>query len=534
MRPTNCFRALDTSFTSRLRGPALYSVAIAVFVGVVLPSAWTDEDVWITLRAVDNFVHGYGLGWNAYERVQVFTHPLWMLVLSAAFYVTREGYFTTLAISFVCSVALFPVVWRRWRVQPWRVLAYAFALVSSKAFVDYTSSGLENPLTNLLATLFFVRLFDEERAPITERKLFTMVLLASLGYFNRADATLAYVPSLFWLTARCFRVVRFRIVRAWLLGTLPASLWTVFAVVYFGFPVPNTAFAKLAGGHYRAPFLHPNALAYYANSWVWDPVTLLVVVGASIVGFALAFRTRRPAIGLTLTGVLLLMVYALRIGGDYMSGRLFSLPYAMAALVLVDLVPVLPLLATSVLVFVVGLAGPRSPIRSRLDEGELRGETGILDDHRMHWRLGALKNVLHAKDYKVGFSRFAAPPPGVETQVIAWGATGYHGWVRGPMLRTIDFLALSDALLARLPPYVPALAWGRGHLHRPIPDGYMTSAETGQNRIVDPSLHAYYDKLLVITTGPLFTADRARTIWEMNTGKYTHYVDEYAARHPLP
>ncbi|MDB4977741.1 MAG: hypothetical protein JWN48_6082, partial [Myxococcaceae bacterium] len=57
--------------------------ALVVLFGLVLRSAWVTEDAYITLRTVDNWVHGFGLRWNTDERVQGYTHPLWMLLLSA-------------------------------------------------------------------------------------------------------------------------------------------------------------------------------------------------------------------------------------------------------------------------------------------------------------------------------------------------------------------------------------------------------------------------------------------------------------------
>ena len=61
-------------------------------------SAWIQDDAFITLRTVDNFVEGYGLRWNPAERVQSYTHPLWMFLLSGLYFFTREAYFTTLAL----------------------------------------------------------------------------------------------------------------------------------------------------------------------------------------------------------------------------------------------------------------------------------------------------------------------------------------------------------------------------------------------------------------------------------------------------
>ena len=45
-------------------------------------TAWVAEDAFITFRAVDNLLAGHGPVWNIGERVQVYTHPLWYLLLS--------------------------------------------------------------------------------------------------------------------------------------------------------------------------------------------------------------------------------------------------------------------------------------------------------------------------------------------------------------------------------------------------------------------------------------------------------------------
>ena len=51
---------------------------LALYAFVVLQSAWLCDDAYITYRTVDNFVSGLGLRWNPIERVQAYTHPLWM------------------------------------------------------------------------------------------------------------------------------------------------------------------------------------------------------------------------------------------------------------------------------------------------------------------------------------------------------------------------------------------------------------------------------------------------------------------------
>ena len=48
------------------------------------------------MRTVDNFVNGYGLTWNVAERVQAYTHPLWMFLLFPIYFVLREPFYTFL------------------------------------------------------------------------------------------------------------------------------------------------------------------------------------------------------------------------------------------------------------------------------------------------------------------------------------------------------------------------------------------------------------------------------------------------------
>ena len=57
-------------------------IVLLVFYAVILlRTAWLSDDGFITFRTIDNFIHGYGLRWNVAERVQTYTHPLWMLLL---------------------------------------------------------------------------------------------------------------------------------------------------------------------------------------------------------------------------------------------------------------------------------------------------------------------------------------------------------------------------------------------------------------------------------------------------------------------
>jgi arabinofuranosyltransferase len=159
---------------------------IAAFTYLFLANSWLGDDAYITFRVVWNFLNGYGPVFNPGERVQAYTHPLWMLVLSAAHGVTREFFFTALAVSYGFAIVAVLVVVRSARSLAGGALA-AITLFSSKAFIDYTSSGLENPLSFLLLALFYVRFCRLGAAPLEPRQLGVFGLLAGLAFVNRMD-----------------------------------------------------------------------------------------------------------------------------------------------------------------------------------------------------------------------------------------------------------------------------------------------------------------------------------------------------------
>src|SRR6188768_363986 len=87
--------------------PALpYSVAgllTLVFLAVLIRTAWMSDDALITLRTVLNATHGFGLRFNILERVQTFTHPLWLGVVTAAYYLTSNVYLADFASAIALS-----------------------------------------------------------------------------------------------------------------------------------------------------------------------------------------------------------------------------------------------------------------------------------------------------------------------------------------------------------------------------------------------------------------------------------------------
>ena len=204
-------------------------MAVALYVLIV--NAWICDDAYITLRTVDNFISGYGLTWNPGERVQSYSHPLWMLLLSFFYLITSNSYFMPVFLSVIISI-----------ISLWLLVKYLsgglinsiivlLLALLSKSFIDYSTSGLENPLSYLIIITFYLVYLKKE----IRNRLLVLALLASCSALNRYDLTFLTFPPLFYESINtCCK--RFRQIS---IGLLPIVLWIFFSLLYYGFAVPD-------------------------------------------------------------------------------------------------------------------------------------------------------------------------------------------------------------------------------------------------------------------------------------------------------
>ena len=94
-----------------------------------------------------------------------------------------------------------------------------------------------------------------------------------------------------------------------------------------------------------------------------------------------------------------------------------------------------------------------------------------------------------------------------------------------------DTYCLGDPLMSRIPA-VYQESWRVGHLKRVCPEGYRESVYEDENRIEDVDLHEFYDKILLITRGDIWSGERLGTIVGMMIGKYDGLIEGYVIRHP--
>lgn len=511
------------------RETLLIAACVAFFGAMAVKSAWLAEDAYISFRVVDNWAGGYGLTWNPAERVQAYTHPLWLFLIAGLYGLTHEIYYSCVLLSLGISLAAVLLLAFRIAASTSAAALGVVVFASSKAFVDYSTSGLENPLTHLLLALFLCVYLEEGWR---DKKLFCMSLIAALGALNRMDAILFYLPAIacgMWLR----RDVRG--LRATAAGFLPFAIWLVFSLFYYGFLFPNTAYAKLNTGVAR-PELIIQGLYYLKDAVMEDPLTpIAIVAGIASVLLTRAWRAL-PLAG----GILLYLLYVVAIGGDFMSGRFLSGPLFWGVALVAAHRSFSPKEAAGVLAVVL-LAiffTPHPPLSSGIDYGawEKKGSgRGIADERAFYYlEAGLLRgkqdDLLQNSKRPQWGRRWAAEAQQrkaageTATYVAIADAIGYAGFYAGPRVHILNPLALSDPLLARLPP-AKNPQWRIGHFKRTIPEGYVETLQRGENLIVDEHLAAYYERLALITRGRLLDGERLIEIWNFNTGKYDHLVE---------
>ena len=493
--------------------PWLPIIALGALGVVLLRTAWLCDDAYITLRTVDHLLAGYGPTWNPGERVQAYTHPLWMLLLTLASAVTASPYYAALGLGLCCSF-LTAIGLARGAASPSAAAFAVLLLMLSRSFIDYSTSGLENPLTHGLLLLFVVA----ARCQKDTLRLGLASGILALSILNRMDCLLLLLPLFGYLF-----VVSPRKSRWWILpGLCPWLVWELFALIYYGSPLPNTAFAKLGSGLPRLD-LARQGLAYFENAMRFDFITV-VVLGA---GLVVAWSSRDAISRMQGLGIVLYLAYVVSIGGDFMSGRFFSAPFFSAVLLLRDHWPRLKpwAAALSILIaLVTGLAGPYPPLTSgsgygavekRLDDAGIADErafyypyTGLFRDHVIEGR-----SFIHMEWADAG--RRLRESAGAGGPVVS-GNVGLLGFYAGPDQYIVDVCGLADPLLARLPA-TRTEDWRIGHFDRDLPVGYLESIASGENQIQDPQLAAFYDQVRRVTRGPLWGEGRFRAIWTFNT-----------------
>ncbi|MFC8047376.1 flagellar motor control protein ZomB [Nocardia sp. NPDC057353] len=341
-------------------------VTVALFAIGGWQRRWIADDGLIVLRTVRNLLAGNGPVFNAGERVEANTSTAWTYLVWFFSWVTGARLeYVVLALALVLSLGAIVLAVlgtaRLWGgpkaafLLPAGVLVY----IAVPPARDYATSGLESGLVIFwLALLWWAMIRWALAARVRVPALLGLVFLAGLAPLVRPEMAVigaAALGMIFLAPMPGDRPVLLRLLIIAVAGVLPLG-YQIWRMGYYGLPYPNTAVAKDAGGaKWGQGFTYLWDLV--GPYWLWLPLLVLffAALGAlrltrestargerdgadrqhPVTRFRCWLRSPSAVVTLVLGGALLLTVYALRVGGDFMHGRmllpqlfLFLLPIA--------------------------------------------------------------------------------------------------------------------------------------------------------------------------------------------------------------
>ena len=513
----------------------LFLLALAIAIFVFLKNAWVGEDAYILFRSIEQLFSGNGPIWNPHERVQVFTSPLWFIVLALARTFSHDVYLNVIVVSLILWLStLFVLKALHKNNTIFLILILLFS--SSTSFFDYTSSGLENVLAYLIIATYilnYVGLFvfdnsNNSKQICVERRIRILLFLFGLIICVRHDLVLLLLPPTIYVVLKNSQIFS---KKQWavfsIVSLLPFILFSLFSLVYYGFLFPNTAYAKLNTGIHQMEVFR-RGIDYFISSFKYDTATLVVIIG-SLVWYS--FNSSEKYLRYLGYGVLLNLFYVGYVGGDFMQGRFLSYAYMVSAILLLLRLDKLHLHKFKALTFItVGLylvLYPHTPFNSPFNYKNQVIEMGIADERGFYFdELSLVQYCIRNREdnffpehrwAKSGYKEKES-----QYRVIVTRNVGMFGYYSGIEKIIIDPLALTDPLLARLP---VTGKWRIGHFVRTVPDGYIDSLMNGNESIVNPQVNEFYKKLRIVTQNEeLFTLERLKTIALFNVGAYNHLL----------
>jgi arabinofuranosyltransferase len=316
---------VDTVETRRLHRLVLLCAAGAVLIQLVYGLRYRFgpiDDAYIHLRVAQNLVRGDGPVFNVGDRVEVTSSPLWTLLLGAGLRAGLSSH-AVILLGALGSAALAgaAAAWLGAEVAGTPGVVASLLLATLPGFAAWTGSGMETPL----AVAAVASATASMLATTSVIGVVRTALLSSLLCYLRPEL-MACAPSLIGLAV--LSLPRRDLPRALIAG---AAAWIAPLAVlflsrhwYFGEWLPNTYYAKVAGGGIAQ---RVKGLQYVGHFASLHPV-YFILAGAALIPAGAAERPtgvrqdallpvacRRPVhrVAIVLANFLLAIVWA---GGD--------------------------------------------------------------------------------------------------------------------------------------------------------------------------------------------------------------------------
>lgn len=448
-------RASDERFGLDPRSAALCGCVALLFIAHATYLACVTEDAFITFRYAQNLVAGHGLVWNVGEApVEGYTNFMWLLISAGVLALGLDLPATSQWIGGAASVAILALVYLCGRLLGWTArfsIIPCLALACSGPFATWAVSGME---TNWFALWIVASAYCYAQFLARNRAVDVWCCVASLflATLTRPEGLMIaglVGGGLLYSALRGSNEEGSSSPRTTVMAlSVYAALVFVYVVWrwhYFGYPLPNTFYAKTGGGV---------AQALRGAGYAWLFALHYVVPWGLAIGLAFV---RRPATPSSITGLLplsgaivtLYTAYIVAVGGDYMAMYRFFVP----------ILPFLYLLIAAALERAISAAEGSSAMATATKAATLLGLAGTLfhstpqesawvaKPELMHGnhRGVELERWYVARHKLIGefFARYGEPGDSIATGAI--GAVAYYSG-----LRVYDVHGITDAHIAHI------------------------------------------------------------------------------------
>ncbi len=347
------------------------AAAVGLFVWHSASTQFLQDDSYITYRYARNIVRGHGPVFNIGERVEGYTNFLWMMLL-AALGIVGVPFSALIPLSQVLGVicgigvlVIFFLLLRRFSTGPQHLTPLAVFLLSANgSFAYWCVSGMESGLFSLLvAAAGYVYLTAESetgRSPVP--RLVAASLLLGLSALTRPEGALFLALVVFHFLVRRLRrrgmQARSQLLRHGLALVIPFTLMVaplyIWRLVYYGYPFPNTFYAKtgLSSSYLKSGIEY--LVSFYKAYGFWGLGLLLPALAA------IRYRRRAPleVLSFALLVIVVHALYTVLVGGDVLRIYRFFVPvYFLFYFLLAEGLWLSPLSRSVVPVLLLAIAG---------------------------------------------------------------------------------------------------------------------------------------------------------------------------------
>jgi hypothetical protein len=287
----------------------------------------TVDDVFITLRVVNNVVTGHGYVFNPGEYVEGYSNWSWVTMLAGISKLTGIASHSmqmlwcakglSIFFALLALISVFKLTNRLTSSSVASALSVLFVACTSP-FGYWSSCGLETPLVLFLCTSLAVQFHDLERSPSLWRHVVAGLSMALLA-ITRPEAV-AYGAILLALLVFRDRAITQRSVVIALSFAVPFLVFLAWRYSTYGMLLPNTFYAKVGG----------TSRFFFGIKYCLESVVACFAVFPLLVPFIKIRSLQDPAKVIALQAMLLVLAFAyffaLYAGADWMPAYRFIVP----------------------------------------------------------------------------------------------------------------------------------------------------------------------------------------------------------------